>query len=148
AAAAALVAISPAEDLILAGRERPIVLLPKRHPAPVSAQVAPGNGSLGILLPYTPLHHLLLAPPSDPHAPDLPALVMTSGNLSEEPVITQNNRAETHLAALADGFLHHNREILHHADDSVVRVVRGRLLPISRARGYAPLPVHLPFPVR
>lgn len=149
--AAALVTLTPAEALILAGRERPIVLLPKREPAPVSAQVAPGNGVLGVMLPYTPLHYLLLAPPDDldnPAAPDLPALVMTSGNLSEEPIIAGNAEAEAKLAPLADGFLHHDRAILHHCDDSVVRVVGDRLLPIRRARGYAPLPVHLPFAVR
>lgn len=146
--AAALVTLSPAEALILAGRERPIVLLPKRDPAPVSAQVAPGNGVLGMMLPYTPLHHLLLAPPDEPTAADLPALVMTSGNLAEEPIIAQNDEAESKLAPLADGFLHHDRAILHHCDDSVVRVVQARVLPIRRGRGHAPLPVHLPFALR
>jgi hydrogenase maturation protein HypF len=146
--AAALVTYTPAEALILAGRERPIVLLPKIPSAPISAQVAPGNGVLGVMLPYTPLHHLLLAAPDDPAAPDLPALVMTSGNLAEEPIIAGNEEAEIKLAALADGFLHHNRAILHHCDDSVVRVVQDRLLPIRRGRGYAPLPVHLPFALR
>ncbi|MCC6165647.1 MAG: carbamoyltransferase HypF [Caldilineaceae bacterium] len=150
--AAALVTLTPAEALILGGRERPIVLLPKREPAPASAQVAPGNGVLGVMLPYTPLHYLLLAPPDDDlddlAAPDLPALVMTSGNLAEEPIVADNAEAEAKLAAPADGFLHHNRAILHHCDDSVVRVVQDRLLPIRRARGYAPLPVHLPFALR
>jgi hydrogenase maturation protein HypF len=103
------------------------------------------------MLPYTPLHHLLLAPPDAldrPAAPDMPALVMTSGNLSEEPIIADNDGAEAALAALADGFLHHDRAILHPCDDSVVRVVQDRLLPIRRGRGYAPLPVHLPFALR
>lgn len=136
--------VNDAERALLTSRQRPIVLLRRRADAPVSPLVAPGNRYLGVMLPYTPLHYLLLEP-----AEGFPvALVMTSGNYSEEPIVTDNGEALRRLAALADAFLLHDREIHARCDDSVTRIVRGAELPIRRSRGYAPYPVHLPFPVR
>ena len=117
--------------------ERPIVLLPKKKPSPVLEGVAPFNRSLGVFLPYTPLHYLLFA------AGQFPALVMTSGNLSEEPIAIGNQEALERLKDLADGFLVHNREILLRSDDSVVRVASGRVRQWRRSRGYVPVPVFL-----
>ncbi len=136
--------VNDAERALLTSRQRPIVLLRRRADAPISPLVAPGNRYLGVMLPYTPLHYLLLEP-----ADGFPlALVMTSGNYSEEPIVTDNGEALERLAALADAFLLHDREIHARCDDSVTRIVRGAELPIRRSRGYAPYPVHLPFPVR
>jgi hydrogenase maturation protein HypF len=148
--------LSEAERTLLMGREKPIVLL--RQPAAETPQVceavAPGVDTLGMMLPYTPLHHLLLNQ-SDPVLAAEPAplvLVMTSGNYSEEPIATDNDDARQRLAALADAFLLHNREIETRCDDSVVRVdgTTGDGRPPSvvflrRSRGYAPYPVSLPF---
>jgi hydrogenase maturation protein HypF len=142
--------INDAELALLTGRERPIVLLRKREGGPLSALVTPGNGYIGVMLPYSPLHHLLLNPPDSPlptpHSP-LPMLVMTSGNYADEPIVKENGEALEHLAGLADAFLLHNRAIHVHCDDSVIRVVEGHELPIRRSRGYAPFPVRLPFAV-
>ncbi len=131
------------ERALLTSRERPILLLRQRPDTPISPLVAPGNGYLGVMLPYTPLHYLLLE-----QADDFPlALVMTSGNLSEEPIATANEEALARLADLADGFLLNDREIHARCDDSVTRLFAGAELPVRRSRGYAPYPVHLPFPV-
>jgi hydrogenase maturation protein HypF len=119
------------------------VLLHEREGSPISELVAPGMDELGVMLPYTPLHYLLLAPPFEPLA-----LVMTSGNLSEEPIATANAEARDRLSAVADALLLHNREIHARCDDSVTRVFRGVELPLRRSRGYAPYPVHLPFAAR
>ncbi|MBC7226727.1 MAG: carbamoyltransferase HypF [Thermoflexales bacterium] len=136
--------VNEAERALLTSRQRPIVLLRRRADAPISPLVAPGNRYLGVMLPYTPLHYLLLEP-----AEGFPlALVMTSGNYSEEPIVTRNEEALEQLAALADAFLLHDREIHARCDDSVTRIFRGAELPIRRSRGYAPYPVHLPFSVR
>lgn len=127
------------EAKLLGGRERPIVLLRARPGNGIAPSVAPRQRNLGIMLPYTPLHHLLLQP-----APGIPdVLVMTSGNLSEEPIAIGNDEAFTRLRDLADAFLLHDRDIYIRCDDSVVRVFRGAELPIRRSRGYAPYPVHL-----
>nr|MBP7692979.1 carbamoyltransferase HypF [Anaerolineales bacterium] len=137
AAAGALAEVSAEEAQLLTSRERPIVLLKRRPDAPLSPLVAPGNPYIGILLPYTPLHELLLE--------GWPALVMTSANYSDEPIVKDNAEARARLADLADAFLMHDRDIHVWADDSVVRVFEGRELPLRRSRGYAPFPVRLPL---
>ncbi len=125
----------------LQGAERPIVLLPLRPGGPIAREVAPGLRELGVMLPYTPLHHLLLE-----RAPDFPiALVMTSGNYSEEPIATDNDDALQRLGPLADAFLLHNRAIHIRCDDSVVRADANGVMPLRRSRGYAPYPIPLPF---
>jgi len=122
---------------VLQSMQRPIVLLPKRTPSRIPDQVAPFNRYLGIFLPYTPLHYLLL------RAGKFKALVMTSGNLSEEPIAIDNLEAVTRLSGLADNFLVHNRDILLRCDDSVVRVSGGATRPLRRSRGFVPVPVFL-----
>jgi hydrogenase maturation protein HypF len=125
------------EARLLAAPEAPIVLLPRRAgQGKVSAHVAPRNPLLGVMLPYSPLHHLLCADFGGP-------LVATSGNLSDEPICTGNEEAFRRLGGIADAFLVHNRPIARHVDDSVVRVLAGRELVVRRARGYAPLPLSL-----
>lgn len=136
--------VSPEERNLLEARERPIVLLAERagaEPA-ISRAVAPHQRTLGVMLPYTPLHALLLEPEA---GNPFPPLVMTSGNFAEEPIATKNEEAIERLAPLADAVLLHDREIHVRTDDSVVRLVRGKELPIRRSRGYAPYPVHLVF---
>ncbi|MCW5965197.1 MAG: carbamoyltransferase HypF [Bryobacterales bacterium] len=133
---------SDAEQALLACRERPIVLLRKRLNAslPLAPQVAPESPHWGVMLAYSPLHHLLL----DGNGDDPCVFVMTSGNWSEEPIARDNEEALDRLSPLADAFLLHDRGIHVVADDSVVRMVEGRELPLRRSRGYAPLPVRLP----
>lgn len=134
--------VSAKEAELLAGSESPIVLLGKRRnsDAELAQEVAPESPHWGVMLPYSPLHHLLLARPDG----GTRILVMTSGNWSDEPIARENREAIERLAPLADGFLLHNRDIQVVADDSVVRAVRGRELPLRRSRGYAPMPVLLP----
>jgi len=107
-------------------------------PPALAAGLADGLAEIGVMLPYTPLHHLLLAEAGVP-------LVMTSGNLSDEPIATGNAEALERLGGIADAFLLHDRDIYSRYDDSVVRVVRGIVEPVRRARGYAPHPIPLPF---
>jgi hydrogenase maturation protein HypF len=140
----AVVHTTPELERFLASPERPIVLLPKRAAAPLSESIAPGLAEIGCLLPYSPLHDLLLADFGGP-------LVATSGNLSGEPVLTDSPEAHTRLAHLADAFLHHGRPIVRPADDPVYRVIAGVPRPLRLGRGSAPLelelPVSLPEPV-
>ena len=126
------------EDLLMSV-QRPIVLLQKKEPAEIAASVAPGIPWLGVFLPYAPLHHLLLADGK------LRVLVMTSANLSEEPIAIDNDEALSRLGEIADSFLFHDREILQRCDDSVMAVVGGQQQVVRRARGFVPLPIHLPF---
>jgi hydrogenase maturation protein HypF len=124
------------EQGLLESRERPIVLVRKRADAGVLVDaVAPGNGFVGIMLPSTPLHHMLCA--------GMPPVVMTSGNLAEEPIATGNGEAAARLSSLVDGFLMHDLDIHVPCDDSVVRCVAGAVLPIRRGRGHVPLPLPL-----
>jgi hydrogenase maturation protein HypF len=119
------------ERRLLASVERPIVLVRRRGDCGIAPEVAPDTPLLGLLLPYSPLHHLLLA---EVHHP----LVMTSGNLSEEPIVYRNGEALARLGSIADLLLFHDREIETRADDSVAKVVQGRPLLLRRSRGYAP----------
>jgi hydrogenase maturation protein HypF len=147
--------LSQEERQLLESPQRPIVLLRRKDDTAISPLVAPGNRFLGVMLPYTPLHHLLLQPsaigdrhpaPSTQHYPV--ALLMTSGNLSEEPIATGNREALDRLSGLADAFLLHNRDIEVRCDDSVTRLFRGSEAVIRRSRGYAPFPVRLGFESR
>ena len=126
------------ESRLLGSPEAPIVLLRRKESSPCSPLVAPGNRYIGVMLPYTPIHHLLLRDFGKP-------LVMTSGNMSEEPIAKHNEEARRRLGKLADYFLFHNRDIHSRYDDSVFLVRDHAPEPIRRARSYAPYPVKLPF---
>jgi hydrogenase maturation protein HypF len=140
AAAEKLCVVSDQERAALTSIRRPIVILARRPDAPLSQALAPGNNTLGVMLPYTPLHHLLFDG-------SFSALVMTSGNLSEEPIVTGNREAALRLHSIADAFLFHNRDIHTRVDDSVVRVFVDKERVLRRSRGHAPHPVTLNFPV-
>jgi len=127
------------EESLLESPESPIVIARRREDCPVSSQVAPNNALLGLLLPYTPVHHLLL------HGNDFTALVMTSANLSDEPIAYRDADALHHLSSIADFFLLHDRPIHMRSDDSVIRVFLDRPLFYRRARGFAPRAILLPF---
>ncbi len=135
------------EAAVLCSPARPIVLLRRRPNAPVAEAVAPGSPLLGLMLPYSPLHHLLLAavPDAAEQVPD--ALVLTSANRTDEPICFTDDDVASRLSGLCDAILDHDRPIQVPCDDSVVRVLKdegaGRELPIRRSRGYAPLPVDL-----
>ena len=133
--------ISPQEEELLLSPQSPIVLMRWREDSSVSREVGPNLQFLGIMLPYTPLHHILLRDTGLP-------LVMTSGNLSEEPIATANDEALAKLSGIADYFLIHNRDIYSGYDDSVAVVERGTSQLIRRARSYAPYPIRLSFAVK
>ncbi len=136
--------LSDEDRQALLGAKAPILLLQRRPGAQLAAQVAPSQRTYGFMLPYTPLHLLLMEKAAD--FPD--TLVMTSANLAEEPIAYQDGEARQRLSHLADGFLLHNRDIHMRTDDSVLRTARGGIYPIRRARGYAPDPIRLPLQVR
>jgi hydrogenase maturation protein HypF len=126
--------VSQLEARLLASSESPIVLLESKSHRCIAPAVAPGNPYLGAMLPYTPIHNLLMREIGFP-------IVATSGNLSDEPICIDEQEALTRLSGIADLFLVHNRPIVRHVDDSIVRVMLGRELVLRRARGYAPLPL-------
>ncbi len=130
-----LCTVSPAEEELLTGTIRPIVLLDKSAAFDLAEQVAPGNPRIGIMLPYTPAHELLLGPDD--------AWVMTSGNTSDEPIAYDDADACSRLNHIADYFLLHNRSIYRRADDSVVRIFASKPYILRRSRGYTPSPVRL-----
>ncbi|HLH16877.1 MAG TPA: carbamoyltransferase HypF [Bryobacteraceae bacterium] len=136
-AAARLCAMSAAERRTLESPERPILILRRRPECQIPGEVAPGNRTLGIMLPCTPLHHLLFQ--------DAPfdTLVMTSGNRSEEPIVTRNEEARERLSGVAGWFLTHDRDIFMRTDDSVVRHIAGTPRVLRRSRGYAPRTIEL-----
>ena len=135
----ALCELSSHERSLLLSPRAPIVLVRRREGGDIAASVAPGNPCLGIMLPYSPLHHLLMRDLGDV------SLVMTSGNRSDEPIAYKNEAAVEQLAGIADLFLLHNRPIHLRCDDSLIRVVGDEELPLRRSRGYAPQPLVLPF---
>lgn len=135
--------LTPTAETLLTNPQAPILIMPAKPGTDLADGVAPGNNKLGLMLPYTPLHLLLMEP-----APWFPkALVMTSGNLSEEPVIHDNKTAREKLSNIVDGFLMHDRPIHRRIDDSVYTVVRDQPYPIRRARGFAPNPIRLSHPM-
>jgi hydrogenase maturation protein HypF len=136
-----LVVLDSDEEALLTSRERPIALARRRNDAPVASAVAPRSVELGLMLPYSPLHHLLL------HDVGVP-LVMTSGNLTDEPIAFRDDDARARLGGIVDAFLVHDREIAMPTDDSVLRVVScggRRATMVRRSRGYAPAPMPLPI---
>ncbi len=140
AAARRVAVIDDAEARLLQSVERPIVLARRRSGSGLASELAPGSPLVGLLLAYTPLHHLLLAEAGRP-------LVMTSGNLSDEPMAAKDGEALERLAGIADLFLLHDREIENRCDDSVARVIAGEPVVLRRARGYVPRAVKLLRPV-
>ncbi|MEW9530513.1 carbamoyltransferase HypF [Microbispora sp. NPDC049125] len=140
AAARLLCDVDSDEERLLEDRARPIVLLTRLADADIAPSAAPGNRSLGLMLPYTPLHHLLMRALARP-------VVLTSGNVSDEPIAYRDADALERLGGIAGAFLTHDRPIHTRTDDSVVRVFRGRELPIRRSRGYAPRPLPLAWGV-
>ncbi|HEV2536714.1 MAG TPA: carbamoyltransferase HypF [Streptosporangiaceae bacterium] len=134
AAAQELAEVDDAAAALLTSPARPIVLLPRRRDATIASATAPGHRQLGIMLPYTPLHHLLLAATTRP-------IVLTSGNVSDEPIVYRDDEAKERLAGIADAFLTHDRAIHVRTDDSVARTFRGRPALLRRSRGYVPEPL-------
>jgi hydrogenase maturation protein HypF len=137
--------MSEMEERLLASPEAPIIIARKRPGTPLSALIAPGNGWLGLMLPYTPLHQLLFHSSPFTLHPSFTALVMTSGNISDEPVAFEDDDALARLAGIADYFLLHDRPIHIRSDDSVMRVFQDRPLFYRRARGYTPRAITLPY---
>ena len=125
------------EERLMSSPERPIVLVPRREPCALTPSIAPRNPLVGLFLPYSPLHHLLLERAARP-------LVMTSGNVSDEPIAYTNEEALARLRGVADLIVTHNREIVTRCDDSVARVIAGRPVVLRRSRGYVPRTIALP----
>jgi hydrogenase maturation protein HypF len=129
------------EERALTSIEKPIVIVKKRGSTALADSVSPENSTVGVFLPYTPLHHILLRKIRKP-------VIATSANLTDEPIVKDDGDAFERLAKIADHILTHNREIVRRCDDSVVRIVAERQIPIRRSRGYVPLPVVLPFTLK
>ena len=132
--------INEEEEKLLLSVERPIVILKRRQDSTIAHAVAPYQDTLGVMLPYSPLHHLLLNGP-------LKTLVVTSGNVSDEPISYKNEEAFNRLSSIADYFLFHNREIHMRCDDSVTRIIERKPYILRRSRGYVPFPIKLSFPL-
>jgi hydrogenase maturation protein HypF len=130
--------IVEAHQQLLLDPMRPIVLVPRRENGKLSQSIAPGLNEIGVFLPYSPMHYLLLTALNRP-------LVATSGNISGEPVLTDNNESTARLGRIADAFLHHDRPIRRPADDAVFRVIAGKSRPLRHGRGSAPVEMELPF---
>jgi hydrogenase maturation protein HypF len=137
AAARKLCEVSTEDEASLRSPRRPIVILRRRTETALASGIAPGDNTLGVMLPYTPLHYLLFSDSPETEL-EWSALVMTSGNLSEEPIVISNQEAMRQLGGIADWFLLHNREIATRVDDSVVRCFEGRERVLRRARGFVP----------
>ncbi len=132
-----LAVLTAEDERLLSSPERPIVLVPRREPCALTTAIAPRNPLVGLFLPYSPLHHLLLERAGRP-------LVMTSGNVSDEPIAYTNEEALARLRGVADLIVTHNREIVTRCDDSVARVIAGRPVVLRRSRGYVPRTIPLP----
>jgi hydrogenase maturation protein HypF len=149
-AARGLLCLGTTDESLLRSPARPIVLAPRRNGARVAASVAPGSADLGVMLPYSPLHHLLMADVASAAGGMAPPLVMTSGNVSDEPIAYHDDDARERLGGIADAFLTHNRPIHMRTDDSVQRTtVAGggsRAVMLRRSRGYVPASLPLPSP--
>ena len=140
-AARRLAEVDTAAAGLLTSPARPIVLLPRRAEADLAAATAPGNRQLGIMLPYTPLHHLLLKAAAQAGEAGSRPIVLTSGNVSDEPIVYRDEEALARLGGIADAFVVHDRAIHIRTDDSVARAFRGRPMLLRRSRGYVPEPV-------
>ncbi len=134
--------VSEEDEAALLDLRRPIVVLPRRAGADLSPGISPGNDTVGVMLPYTPLHYLLFSDSPEAES-EFASLVMTSGNLGEEPIVVSNSEAMRRLDAVADWFLLHDRDIAMRVDDSVVRVFEGRERVLRRSRGFVPQPIDL-----
>jgi len=130
--------INPAEERAIISIEKPIVIVRKKADSSTAPSVSPGNETLGVFLPYTPLHYLILKKLRRP-------VVATSANMTDEPIVCDEADAFSRLAGIAEYFLTHNRDIVRRCDDSVVRIIADRQVPIRRSRGFVPLPLRLPF---
>jgi len=133
--------VSKLEEIALTGVESPIVILERKEGTNLSPSISPDTSTVGAFLPYTPLHHIILHDFGRP-------IVATSCNVTDEPIMFKNDEVKEVIGSLVDGALIYNREIARRCDDSVVRVMAGRVVPIRRSRGYSPLPVILPFKLK
>ncbi|GBE40842.1 carbamoyltransferase HypF [bacterium BMS3Bbin09] len=133
--------INDLEERAINSVERPIVIVQKKEGNSIARSVSEGNSTLGVFLPYTPLHRILLSKLKGP-------VIATSANMTDEPIASHEKDAFSRLEGIADGFLAHNREIFRRCDDSVVRIIAERQVPVRRSRGFAPLPVILPFKLK
>jgi hydrogenase maturation protein HypF len=139
--------VSEVDRIAIESLRRPIVVLPRRADATIPPQVAPGNSTIGVMLPYTPLHYLMFGESINGPS-EFTALVMTSGNLSEEPIVVSNEEARRQLSPIADWLVLHNRDIYMRADDSVVRTYAGSERVLRRSRGFVPQPIDLGMQVQ